>query len=165
MQKVASRWRIAELAPLHHVPHATEQGVIAVVERLHQHPAGAGGGSRHRLGLGRVGRERLLAEHVLAGIEGADGPLGVQPVGQGVVDGLDLRVGQQRLVAGIDMPHALACRESVGAPRVARRHRDDRRTRHATRRAHQRHRRNAGRAQDTDSQRAGIRHAPTAARS
>jgi hypothetical protein len=53
-------------------------GVVAPHEPLdHGPPAGLGGveaAGRVR----RAGRERLLAQHVLAGLEGADRPVGVQ---------------------------------------------------------------------------------------
>ena len=51
--------------------------------------------ARHPLGFDGVGRERLLAQHVLAGGQGPQGPLGVEPVGQRIVDGVDVLVGQQ----------------------------------------------------------------------
>ena len=52
----------------------------------------------HGLGVGNRQREGLLAQHVLAGVEGTMRPLGVQMVRQRVVDRIDGRVRQQRLV-------------------------------------------------------------------
>ena len=82
MQKVASRCRIVpELARVEHVAHAREQrrdsgsGTPPSARgRCAPRPRAIVSASR------RVGRERLLAQHVLAGLERADGPLGVQRV-------------------------------------------------------------------------------------
>ena len=80
-----------------------------------------------RLGLAGVQRDRLLAQHVLAGARGARGPLDVHVVGQRVVDDVDLGIGQQLLVAAIGLrdPEATARRpgpfryRARRAPRLA----------------------------------------------
>ena len=54
-----------------------------------------------RHGLGVVHGERLLAEDVLAGFGGFDGPLGVHRMRRGDVDRLHVRVGEQRFVAAV----------------------------------------------------------------
>ena len=64
--------------------HAREQRVVAVVERLHHDLARARGGVGDRLRFGGVRGERLLAQHVLAGLERGDRPLTVQAVGKGL---------------------------------------------------------------------------------
>ena len=46
-------------------------------------------------------RERLFAQHVLAGLGGSDRPLRVQAIRQRVVDRVDVRIGQQRLVRAV----------------------------------------------------------------
>ena len=51
----------------------------------------------HLLRFLRIARERLLAQHVLAGLGRADRPRHVQVVRQRIVDRLDFRIGQQRL--------------------------------------------------------------------
>ena len=80
----------AERAGIDDRLHARRQRVIAVVERLHQDPAAALRRLDHRARLVGVGGERLLAQHVLACAHGPDAPLGVQAVGQRIVDGVDL---------------------------------------------------------------------------
>ena len=62
---------------------------------LHEEPLAAAGGDRHGFGPGQVDRERLLAEHVLAGLEGRHGHLVVEAVGDGDVDRVDIVVGEQ----------------------------------------------------------------------
>ena len=50
------------------------------------------------LGIGGVEAEGLLAEHVLAGLEGGDRPVDVEVVGEWVVDRVDVRISEQCLV-------------------------------------------------------------------
>ena len=50
------------------------------------------------LALRRRQSQRLLAQHVLARIEGAVAPLGVQVVGQRVVHGVDVVAGEHLVV-------------------------------------------------------------------
>jgi hypothetical protein len=76
-------------------PH---QRVVAVVHGLHHDKPVPVSRVRDPHGLGRVGRERLLAQHVLALRERAQRPRRVQRVGQRQVDGVDLGGGQQLLV-------------------------------------------------------------------
>ena len=66
----------------------------------------------HLLGLGRGHRQRLLAQHVLAGGGGAPRPLGVEVVGQRDVHRFDVGVGEQLVV------RAVGARDpELGAPR------------------------------------------------
>ena len=69
--------------------------IVAVHEGLGQEAAGAVGRVERRLDLLRMARERLLAQHVLAGLDRADRPFAVHRVRQGDVDGLDLRILEQ----------------------------------------------------------------------
>ena len=55
----------------------------------------------HALRVGGGQRERLLAQDVLAGAGGGDRPLGVEVVRQRDVDGVDVRVGEERLVRAV----------------------------------------------------------------
>ena len=75
------------------VPQEGHRGHAAVGEadhRAHSALGGAGGGIRHRLGLfDRVG-ERLLAQHVLAGLERGDRDLGVRVARRDDVDDVDV---------------------------------------------------------------------------
>ena len=56
----------------------------------------------HPLGVGRGQGQRLLAQDVLAGPRRGDRPLGVEVVRERDVDGVDLRVGEERLVGAVD---------------------------------------------------------------
>jgi hypothetical protein len=69
--------------------------------------------------------ERLLAEHVLAHLERADRPVDVHGVRQRDVDGLDLRVREQLLVAAVRPLDPSLPRVGLRAADVATRHRDD----------------------------------------
>ena len=55
-------------------------------------------------------RDRLLAQHVLAGGGGREGQWHVQVIGQRVVDRLDLGIGQQCLVRAIRLQDAQSIR-------------------------------------------------------
>jgi hypothetical protein len=72
--------------------------MVAVHERLHQDPAGTLGCVERALDLIGPPVERFFAEHVLARLERAHRPLEVQRVRKRDVDGVDLVVGEQRLV-------------------------------------------------------------------
>jgi hypothetical protein len=88
--------------------------VVAPHERLHEQAAGAVGGverARHRV---RPAVERLLAQHVLAGLERAHRPLDVQVVGQRDVDRLDPGVREQRFVGPVCARDAVRARIGVG---------------------------------------------------
>ena len=88
-------------------------------ERLHQHAPGPLGGVERALRLLRPPRQRLLAEHVLAGLQRPDRPLDVQRVRQRDVDRVDLRVGEQRLVAAVRAREPVLGGVRTGALRVA----------------------------------------------
>ena len=66
-------------------------------------------GGKHGLRLGQAQRQRLLAQDVLAMRRRLDSPLGMQAVGQGDVDGVNGRVGQQRLIAAVVARNAVGC--------------------------------------------------------
>ena len=75
--------------------------MVQVHERLEH---GDAVGLRRRLDqveFGERGHERLFAQDVLPGFGGLHRPLAVQGVGQRDVDGVDVRVGEQRLVAAV----------------------------------------------------------------
>ena len=74
--------------------------VVPVHERLGDVDVGRRRGGGDAVDLVQGQRQRLLAEHVLAGLGGPHRPLGVQVVRQRNVDRVDVRVGEQRLVAG-----------------------------------------------------------------
>ena len=86
---------VAELARLHDLHQPRGHGVVLVVERLHHDQAGVGAAASATCArLVGVGREGLLAQHVLAGLEGGDRPVAVETVGQRDVDGVDLGVAR-----------------------------------------------------------------------
>ena len=93
--------------------------IVAVHERLAQVEAGAVGGVERGSHLFRVTRKRLLAEHVLARLEGAHRPVAVHRVGQRDVHRLDLRVGEQVIVRSERTWDIPLFRVLVGASLVA----------------------------------------------
>ena len=96
-----------------------------VHERLHQQHTLGLAGLDHPLGLRRVRRERLLAQHVLAGPGRGDRPLRVEVVGQRVVHGIDVRIGQQVLVRAERARDAEPGRGGLGTAQITRGDRDD----------------------------------------
>ena len=75
-------------------------------------------------GLGGVHRERLLDQHVLAGPQREDCVVVVHRVRRGHVDHVDVRIGHQRLVAGMPVRDAELFRETVRGSLAARPDRD-----------------------------------------
>jgi len=69
--------------------------------------------------------ERLLAEDMLARLQGADRPVDVQRVRERDVDRLDVRVGEERLVAPVRALDPALARIRLRAGEIAARHRDD----------------------------------------
>ena len=148
---------VAQLARADDLHQALGQRVVLVVEGLHDdHAWVAVVRLRHGSGLVGVGRERLLAQDVLAGLEGGDGPVPVQAVGERVVDGVDLGVVHQLFVAAQDAGNALLAGEFGGALAVARRHGDDRGAPGPAGGLDQGGGGDAGRPQDPDSQHAAV---------
>ena len=92
--------------------------VVAVVEGLHHHPVGLRAQFGQLAGLCGVGRERLLAQHVLARLERCPGPPSVQSVRQRVVDGIQLGIGDQRFVAAVHSGDAVFGCEDLGPGHV-----------------------------------------------
>ena len=76
------------------------------VERRHvgleQQHAGGVARRRHRARLEGGGGQRLLAQHVLAGLGGLDRPLGVEAVGERDVDGFHVGIAQDLVVGPKD---------------------------------------------------------------
>jgi hypothetical protein len=72
--------------------------VVAPHQPLDAAPAGRLGGVEAAGGVLGAGRERLLAQHVLAGLQRLDRPLGVHRHREGDIDGVDRHGGQQLLV-------------------------------------------------------------------
>lgn len=105
---------LPQLPALNNVPDTLGGGVVPVVEGLHQDLPGPLGGLHHLLRFLLVVGQRLLAEDVLPGLEGLDGPLVMQPIGGGDVDRLDLGVSQKGLVGGVHLGDLVLVGESLG---------------------------------------------------
>jgi hypothetical protein len=73
--------------------------MVPVHKPLHQQASGALRRIEGALDLFRTSVERLLADDVLSGVESAYGGLDVQRVRQRDVDGLDVRICEQLVVA------------------------------------------------------------------
>jgi hypothetical protein len=66
-----------------------------------------------------VSAERLLAEDVLARLQRSYRPFGVERVRERDVDGVDIRVVEQRFVVAVRARDTVLLRAGVGAGRVA----------------------------------------------
>ena len=102
-----------------------EYGVIDVMEGLDQATTARPAGGHHRPGLRRSHRERLLAEHVLAGFESEKRIPTVIVRGQGIVDKIDIPVRDQVLIALIKAWYFVCPREGLGLSGPRRRDRHD----------------------------------------
>ncbi len=60
--------------------------MVEVHERLHAQPSGPCGRTLDHIYLVDGQRQRFLAQHMLAGVERPDGPLGVEVIGQRDID-------------------------------------------------------------------------------
>ena len=80
---------------------ARDGRVEAIHEGFHRFQAGGIGGGDDLAHFAGVGGEGFLAQDVLALMKGFDGPLFVEAVGQGDVDGVD-SVGGQEVVVGAE---------------------------------------------------------------
>ncbi len=108
--------------------------VMAIHERLHEQTVVALGQVERRPHVGLAAAQRLLAQHVLARLQRPAGPLQVQRVGQRDVDGVDVRIGQQRLIAVVGALDPALRGVPLGPPSVTAgdgQHRGAARLRHA----------------------------------
>ncbi len=148
---------VAELARADDLDQSLREGVVLVVEGLHDHQTGvAVDHLSHARGLVGVGREGLLAQDVLAGPQRGDRPVAVQPVREWVVDRVDVGVGDQFGVGVHDTRNALLAGEFLGPVAVAGRHRRDGGAAGPAGRLHQGCGGDASRPQDPDPQHAVI---------
>ena len=99
----ADHFQLADLSAAQRVDHLVRERVRAVHEGFDEHLARLARRVEHLLALRSGQGEGLFAQNVLAGAQGFDGPLVMQRVGQGVVDGIDGGVGQQRVVAAVNV--------------------------------------------------------------
>ena len=92
---------VVDFAELVVVDEVLEQAAVvaeAAHKADHQQLAVPAGGVGHRLGLLRVHGHGLLAQHVLAGVQGGDGALGVRGVPGAHADRVELRAGREHVV-------------------------------------------------------------------
>ena len=75
---------------------------------------------QQRSRLGRVQCDRLLAEHVLAGVCRPGRPGHVQVIGQGNIHGIHLGVREERFIGGVGVGDTQVCRRPRGAGAVPR---------------------------------------------
>ena len=137
-------------SPLSTIAHAVRERVVPVVERLHHDEPSTRRDRGDLLGFLRVRGERLLAQHVLAGLERGDGPFGVEPVGERVVDRVELGIGEERGVRVVHLRDAVLGRERVGAAAVSGRYGSDDGFVAIAGGLDRGRRRDAGRAEDAD---------------
>ena len=116
--------QIADLAARKDVAHDDHVRQEAGPHRLHHEHARCPGRVEDLRGLGCVDGERLLDQDVLAGGDGQQGVVEVLGVRGGDVDDLDVRIGDERLVAAVRAGDAVAGGELVGAFLGARPDRD-----------------------------------------
>ena len=76
---------------------------MAVLIADGQHLAGAVTGVQHLLGVLGSGRHGLLAENMLAGLEGGNGDLAVGDVGGQNMHGVDGGVTEQLVIVGVHL--------------------------------------------------------------
>src|SRR5579864_7495081 len=89
--------KLARLDQLARQPHGGDEAVVEAAEML---DAGGSDAAPDLVGLVRVAPERLLAEHVLAGLRRGDRRLGVQRVRRAVVEEADAVVGNELAPVG-----------------------------------------------------------------
>ena len=120
--QLSTAWQPPDPARRDELAHRDPRRVVAVHERLHQqHARPRAQASTIALRLGRGQRQRLLAQDVLAGPRRGDRPFGVEVVRQRDVDGVDVRVGEQRLVRPVDRGMPSRRGRLAGPARLARR--------------------------------------------
>ena len=149
---------VAQLTRAHDLDEPLGERVVLVVKGLHDDLAGIRVGHLdHGSRLVRIGREGLLAEHVLAGPQGRHRPVAVESVRERVVDGVDVRVLDQLGVGAQDPGNTLLSGELLGPVPVPGRHGRDNGTPGTASGLDESDGGDAGRPQDADPQHAVIR--------
>ena len=104
--------------------HSCRQRLVTIHEPFFDDDAGRRGGGGNAIDVGRIERERLLAQHMLAGGDRRQRPRHVIGVGKGNVDRVDAGVIKQRVVP-LDGPRDRPLGGVLRRPhRVAAGHRD-----------------------------------------
>ncbi len=104
----------AEVSSIDGLAQHAVAGLEARVLVRHQHHIGLVRGREHALGLVDGGGERLLAEHVRTGLDGAEGDLRVPHVRDTDRDDVRLHLREHRAPVGVDAPHAMLRRKLAG---------------------------------------------------
>jgi hypothetical protein len=99
------------------------RGVPQMIVGAEDH-AGPGARLDHRACVGERQRQRLFAQHMLAGSRRGQGLGMVQLVGSADVDRIDRRIGEQRAHVVVGLGNASLCREPGAAFCIAARQRD-----------------------------------------
>jgi hypothetical protein len=107
---------LADRTVANELAHLDPQRVQPVHEGLHEEHACGLAAVDHLLGLGGRHRQRLLAQHVLAGRRRPQRPRRMEVVGQRDVHGLDVRIVEELLVAAV-VPGDAQFRRRRGGPR------------------------------------------------
>ena len=88
--------------------HRRNLGMEAVHKGFHELEIAGISGIGHGNRIGGRRRQGLLAEHMLAGAQGAQRPLGMHGIGQGNINGVDVRIVQQRVIAAVAVGDVVA---------------------------------------------------------
>ncbi len=97
---------------------AQDLRVVEVHEPFHRDPPGPVGGGDDGVDVVDGQRERFLAQDVLARLECADRPLGMEVVGQRDVDDVHVRRRDEVVIRPERPGDAVACREVGGSTRI-----------------------------------------------
>ena len=102
--------QLADAAFVEKLAHAQPLLRAANHEGLADFYAGAFAHAEQRFGFGHGHAERLFAEHMLAGLGGLHGQRHVQLIGQRIVDGVDVGIGEQFFIRAVSRGECRACR-------------------------------------------------------
>jgi hypothetical protein len=134
-----------------------DQRVVPIVHCFHNDEPGFLSGRRDVGRFGGVGRERLLAQHVLARRDRLERPRRVQRIGQRVVHRVDLRIGEHLVVGAVRLGDAVLGGVPGRPGQIPRGDAADRRFGDWCGSLDQRGYRDAGGAEDPDPHRHGTR--------
>ena len=119
-EEAEDRAQLPDAALVQQLPQPQPLRMAAHHEGLADLHAGARAHRQQRLRLGDGQADRLLAQHVLARLRGLDRPRHMQVVGQRIVDGVDVRVGEQLFVRAVGRGNAERGRLLLRLRKIAR---------------------------------------------
>ena len=114
------RAQFADAAFVEKLAHAQPLRRAADHEGFADFDAGAGAHVEQRFGLGHGHAQGLFAEHVLAGFGCLRGPRDVELIGQRIVDGVDVWIGEQFLIRAVGRGNAEFRGRLAGLGQIAR---------------------------------------------